>query len=298
MDTDIHRCRLGESPDLLRALDQEFVYSRSRTHSLAVRLPELFAPESLPSTYVLREAGATRAAATARRFRWVTNSRTWRGAMIGLVYTSPEFRGRGLGARVLRALQEDLRREGIDFGVLWTTIPAFYERLGWVAGDRATFGEVPTRVDSAPAQGVQSRPLTIADTDWVESVRQRWAPERVDRSSVSYRALPLPSTVLDGYLLKGRQTEGYALVGRLNQTGYLYEFVGDPQTLQPLWDVVSAAYAKLYVNELAGGPLTVWLESQGLVCLARQSLAMWLPLSAESKDIQPGEWHIPFFDRI
>jgi hypothetical protein len=199
----------------------------------------------------------------------------------------------------MRALQDDLGRAGVDFGVLWTTIPAFYERLGWRAGDRGVFGEALPRTGRNPVPGVGARPLLAGDIAVLEAIRRRWLPERVERTPLSYRSVPLPAFSVDLFYFDGdASTEAYALVGRAGQTGYVYEVVGPQPMQQRLWSAIVGSYEKTYVNDCASSPLSDWLERQGLARFQRQNLAMWLPVSRAGAGVEPGAWHIPFFDRI
>ncbi|HXG08248.1 MAG TPA: GNAT family N-acetyltransferase [Gemmataceae bacterium] len=296
--TRIDRCKPDDLPELVRRWDEEFVFAKGRQLSVAERFPEVVSPANVENIHLVRAGNGIAAAAAVKLFGWVAQGRTWRGAMVGLVYTRPDCRGRGLASRVLHALQEDLGRKA-DFGVLWTTIPAFYKRLGWVGGDTSLFGEAfgPPAPDAGPA--IRPRPLCRDDIVLVETIRSRWAPERVERSLLSYRAVPLPACSVEAFLLDGGDGEqGYALVGRDGETGYLYELVGHPGTYEQLWGAVTASYRKTYINDRVGGALSEWLNERGLAAWKRQDLAMWLPLSARSREVPPGRWSIPYLDRF
>ena len=62
-------------------------------------------------------------------------------AFIDLVFLPETLRGRDIGTRMMALAEEEARRRGCRFGVLYTVsfqAPAFYERLGW-----RIMGEVP-----------------------------------------------------------------------------------------------------------------------------------------------------------
>lgn len=50
---------------------------------------------------------------------------------IGNVATDPDYRGRGLNTQLLKDIIRVMKREGMDFSVLFTGIHDFYARLGW-----------------------------------------------------------------------------------------------------------------------------------------------------------------------
>ena len=51
--------------------------------------------------------------------------------LIGLVYTEPHMRGRGLGSRCVEACVETLRESGVPLVALWSDREGFYARLGF-----------------------------------------------------------------------------------------------------------------------------------------------------------------------
>lgn len=72
---------------------------------------------------------------------------------IGNVATDPDYRGRGLNTQLLKDIIRVMKREGMDFSVLFTGIHDFYARLGWrsvpikyYAGDFRT-DQVPVTAD-------------------------------------------------------------------------------------------------------------------------------------------------------
>ncbi|WP_234404887.1 GNAT family N-acetyltransferase [Paenibacillus bouchesdurhonensis] len=56
---------------------------------------------------------------------------TLKVAGIGSVATRPEFRGQGLGLKILHKSTEWMAREGYDLSLLFAVIHPFYEKLGW-----------------------------------------------------------------------------------------------------------------------------------------------------------------------
>jgi predicted N-acetyltransferase YhbS len=284
-------CTRAEYEALLALLDQEFIFRKGRLLSLERRLPEALDRARPENILVAREHGTAASALTLRYFDWITPGRNWRAAMIGMVYTRPDRRGRGSASALLQAAQARLTREGVEFAVLWTAQPGFYARSGWIGADCGVLGSADTAgADPASAAvAPDAAAITLA-----EELRQRYAPQRVARSAASYAALPPPAEQLELLL----ENDACALVGRRERHGYLYEFIGAPDKYALLWSRLSARYRSLTLNQQQGTPSQRWLSAHAAIHWQSQQLAMWLPLSAPARMARFSEWYIPFLDRI
>ncbi|WCK55553.1 GNAT family N-acetyltransferase [Aneurinibacillus sp. Ricciae_BoGa-3] len=56
-----------------------------------------------------------------------------RVAGVGNVATLPEFRGKGLSKKILLQQVEWMKENGFPLSLLYTEIPGFYEKLGWIS---------------------------------------------------------------------------------------------------------------------------------------------------------------------
>lgn len=299
MKASVDHCRLEELPELLALLDDEFVFGKGRSLSLAERFPQVFCPANLENIYVTRVGNAICAAVAIKRFDWLAYNRTWQGAMIGMVYTRPECRGQGLASLVMRTLQDDLAKVGVDFGVLWTIIPSFYQRLGWFMEDVGIFGEATSLISSQTDISIAPCPLADEVIHWVDRIHSRWVSDRVARSDLDYRVIPLPADSVDVFLLdETNEIQGYALVGRSGEVGYVYELVGHPATFDQLWSTITNCYRKVYINDRPGNLSSEWLDERATVTWRPHHLTMWLPLSAEARNTAVGHWYIPYLDRL
>jgi predicted N-acetyltransferase YhbS len=284
-------CTGAEFEALLARLDQEFIFGKGRRLSLAQRFPEVLDPARPQNLLVVREHGLAASALALKRFDWITPGRSWRAAMIGMVYTRPERRGRGSAGALLQAAQQSLAREGVEFAVLWTTQPGFYARLGWIGADCGVLGSLEAAgADPAPRPAAPD----AAAIARAEALRRRYAPQRVARSAASYAALPPPAEQLE-LLIEG---EACALLGRRGQQGYLYEFSGAPHAWPALWARLLARCRALTLNLQQDAAAQRWLSAQGAIRWQPQRLAMWLPLSAAARTARFSDWYIPFLDRI
>ena len=285
---------------LVPQLDQQFVFSRGRCVSLAQRFPAVYSAENCVNVFLLADDDQVMSALACKHFDWVCSGGHWRGAMIGAVHTQTELRGHGFASRLMEEVAERLRAGGVEFAVLWTAVPAFYARLGWISADRGVLGKIgQTQIPTAPPDGVIKMPLDAADLSHIERIRQRWCDCRAPRRADDYRQLPLPAESVDLIMWgDGIDYAGYALVGNAGETGILYEMIGHPDAFPVLWPDICRGYRQLLANDTTDSASYRWLcQGTGLVW-STKPLATWLPLSATVTVEHAARWYIPYFDRI
>jgi GNAT superfamily N-acetyltransferase len=271
----------------LALLDQEFISSRGRTLSLSIRFASVL---SQPDARLLatRNKGLE-SILLLRPFDWITPSRNYRAAMIGLVWTHPELRGRGHGSALLAEAAQCMRRDHIDFAVLWTTRTAFYARAGWIPADCGVLGHWQSATGSGGAPS-EARALW----PYIHSLRETHGGERVRRTLANYTMLPPPAIEHDAAVEAGT----YALIGRSGATGYVYEIGGGSEGLPALWRGLLPRYGELFINVRGGTEQHRWLSAQPGITWQDQKLAMWLALSGEVGAGHFRGWYVPFQDRI
>jgi len=281
-------CTSEERPGVIAALDAEFVTGRGRTLSLALRYPQLFTQAALANLHVLRDGADIVACAIARPFLWGRGERTWRGAMIGMVYTAPPQRGQGLGGRLLTALVATLRDAGFDIAVLWSGLDGYYERLGWQRGDCGIYGSLrSTGVADAPAP-------TDGPTEVSRIAEICRAASPLVRDADAWQTLPLPVTQRRVVAT----TQGYALYGTLAGHTYLYEMHGPAQDYPELWRRCSAGAQCIHVNVEQFGAAYRWLNRHTRIQWRPQRLTFWYPLTRQARRLALASWYVPWFDRI
>jgi GNAT superfamily N-acetyltransferase len=231
-------------------------------------------------------------------FEWVVCERVWRGAMIGMVYTDPAWRGHGLASQLLGMAEGGFVAERLDFGVLWTNNPGFYAREGWVLADSGYFASLSLDSPGEEAGGAICRRNPADNRAWIESLRQHWRPKRVLRDTAGYHRLPIPSESLEVAVVNGGGRKGYALMGRCDDTVFLYEMVGHPQCFPELWRAVTRQGTRVMINETCGSAAGKWLRCHTRASWQVQRQALWRPLSDRARAAPLDEWHIPYFDRI
>lgn len=292
----IDYCRPDELESLLNLIDTEFVFAKKRSRSLVERFPAVYSPHNFGNIYVARCDGVLAASVTIKKCIWHAAGRNWRAAMVGMVYTCPDYRKRGLGSAIMQHMQQDLASSGMDFAVLWTGIPEFYERLGWFANDCGVFGEFLPGVVNSSVVFIEPRRLSENWAECIDAFRRKKQIEFMERVPLDYAAVPLPAETVD--VLLSDKPEGYAIVGRTATACYLYEAHGDPDFWDRLWQSLCHAYPKLYINQQTGSPFQKWLFEKRLVVWQEQNLAMWLPLTEPAYRVGIEKWYIPYFDRI
>lgn len=307
MDTEIGICRPEELPALIAALDAQFVLGKGRTLSLSARYPAALGEGQADNVHVLRLEGHIAACVAARPFDWVSGAERWRGAMLGMVWTRPDLRGKGYSSQLLAAVATALRESGFDFAVLWTALEGFYEKLGWVRHDRGRLGLVqppghdPLLPHSWGRAGTQGDALVPgADrVEKIESLRARCLAQRIARAPIDYRTIPLPADEVHLHTAGAAEDpRGYILYGVRGETVYVYEMAGDTDTFAALWKGATADATRVYVNDAAGSVSFAWLSANAPIQWQPQRLAMWRPLSARAESAPYTAWHIRYFDRI
>lgn len=285
----IRPCKPAELPALVELLDEEFIVSRGRSISLARRFPAVLHAGNCSNILLACRGDEIVAGIVIKRFDWITPERSWRGAMIGMVYTRPAERGKGLATQLLRAAEQGLRADDTAFAALWTAQPGFYRQLGWTCSDRGIFGTYASTAGGAG--GCDS-----VDAGAVDALRLRGAGAYTPRDRANYRTLPLPAEQLQ--LRASPGGAAYAIYGVQADRAYVYEIGGEPSDYPALWQDICAAGRTVYVNERRGSAAHEWLASIPGISWRDQALAMWLPLTEPECGRQFAYWYIPFLDRI
>lgn len=277
-----------EFPEAVELFDAEFIFSRGRTISFAQRFRDVFA---IDECFVVagRNDGRLVSALLVRPFTWIEGNRRWRAAMIGLVCTEPQYRGRGYAAALLTAAEQRCRALGHDFAVLWAANHRIYERLGWIASDGGMIG-----IRRGPWCGKPGGPAALYDAliPKAHALHETREGPRVERTQTSYYHLLPPAERLRCFL----EGSSFALCGECGSAGYLFDLLGTDADMPQLWDKLSKSFDDLYVNVERDSVAHRWLRSHTQLEWKPHELAMWKPLHAAS--IAFRQWYIPFLDRI
>jgi GNAT superfamily N-acetyltransferase len=138
-------------------------------------------------------------------------------AGIGNVITARAFRGQGFASQLLRAVTRDAPDAGFAYSLLWTHLPALYERFGWVGIDQEAIHASLNRV-SEPCSALQ---YTADDLPHVMRLYERTNQLRTGptvRSAEYWRAQPAWTREdPDGFLLT--RGSGGSLTGYIRSRG-------------------------------------------------------------------------------
>jgi predicted N-acetyltransferase YhbS len=285
----IRACTPAELPALITLLDEEFVFSKGRSVSLAQRFPAELHAGNCANILVACCGEEVAAVIAIKRFDWIAPERAWRGAMLGLVYTRAAARGQGLATHLLGAAHEKLRAAGTDYAVLFSAQPGFYSRLGWMSADCGVFG-------TCISAGGAAAGCTAADAGTIEALRLRDPHAHMRRSAASYHTLPLPAERLE--LRASPDAAAYAIYGVRAECAYVYEIGGAPSGYAALWQDICAAPRTVYINDRRGSAVQQWLLNLPGISWREQALALWLPLAEPACARHFGDWYLPYFDRI
>lgn len=298
MDVIIKKCDRETLPELITLIDKEFIYSKGRSVSLATRYSSLFSDNNLENVYVAFSGETLLATTTVRKFVLLSDGQLWKGAMIGLVCTALEARGRGLGSLVMDAIVQENKKSDMDFMVLWTGINGFYERLGWITEDDGAFGKVNFGVFCCNDK--LSDPLICSNVDfgWIEQMREEHLSQRVLRSKDDYTVIPPSVDVVEYFICKGTDANGYAIVGRKDRNGFIYEMVGSPDAFQVLLQSIGQHVDNLFVNDRPNSISGLWMNERQCVEWQPQNQTMWYGLSNGFAEVSCKGLYIPYFDRI
>lgn len=294
----VRPCELAELSFVIESIDREFIFNKGRKFSFSCRFPNVVSQENVRQIQVAVLDRSICGVVAIRAFDYLAGMCVWRGAMIGMVWVDPQYRGRGVGKEIMNAVKSNLQENHCDFGVLWTGNPAIYEKHGWFISDKSLYAEIHGICVSCKTEEVICQPLDSIDAMYLEKIRTFTEPLRVVRSPLDYQVKPIPADDIDCFFASTDEGNGYALVGKLDKCGFFYEMDAPPILWDMIWGAIIMHYEKLIINGREGDPFSKWLSDKQQVKWQRQQKNMWLRISQRATDLPYGTWHIPYFDRI
>ena len=267
-------------------LDRVFVAPRQRPPSVAVRFPWISARDARGNAWTLNELGVVTACLLVKCRRWASGGGGVEVAMIGGVCTDPAARGRGLASELMRHVQDALDAAGIETQVLWTTMPRFYERLGWRRDESGLLGTLGVYSGPRPKAQV-SRGSPAASFERLARIRGECLGEGVGRHRDDWASIPFPAQSVECVRALADDGEAYGLVGRAGSSAYVYEVVGPTSVVGAVWADIRDRYSTVLVNERRDGPMVRWLAANAAVDWRPGATAMWRGAA---------RFYVPFFD--
>lgn len=118
-------------PHLRSLLNEVFITERDSSGDLFEFAPLLYSEANVQNLRVVRSGSRLvgHAGILPRPIRW--RGQVFQVGLIGGVCARQELRGQGIGTIAMEDAARRMEEIGLDFGVLWTGSPGFYERLGW-----------------------------------------------------------------------------------------------------------------------------------------------------------------------
>lgn len=203
-----------------------------RRGRLRAEYPTALDPARRMDHHVVWSREGPLAHALARRIDLVGAGRTVAAGLIGLVYTDPDARGRGLARACVEASLETLRARGARLVLLWSDLDGFYTRLGF---QRAGF-EWCYRVDAAVCVrarralpgGFAVNPAEAEDWPWLEAL-YACKPVRAARAEGELARLAAAPACAVVVARRAGRPCAYAACGRGDDLqGVIHEWAGEP----------------------------------------------------------------------
>lgn len=230
--TEVVGCTMDSRAALIGWLDDGL---RDGRHGrLEAEYPVSLASEALDTHRVVYREGAPLSHAM---YRCVTAyaPEPVRVGMIGLVYTDPAWRGRGLAARCIESCCEALEYEGAVAALLWSDKPAFYARMGF-----ESFGvESRWLLDATSCRAVREASEShsperlvdvAAEPDWPR-MEALYADKshRIERSPGDLERLAKAPESICVVARRAGRVVAYAALGRGDDfRGVIHEWAGAP----------------------------------------------------------------------
>lgn len=290
---------MEDLPSIVEMVDREFIEGRRRRISFALRYPSAYSSNNVSNIYFIKDGQTVVSSVVIKRREFAHKGRVYRLAFVGGVCTSPSHRRKGLASAILMHIAGKLQEANIDIAALWATNSPFYQKFGWHPGDCGLFGAFSSETLMGGSLSVDYDSLRDGDIETIEDMRMSLLESYVKRERSDYLTIPLPAERLERFLIRnGLSSSAYAIVGRVDDTGYVYEIVGSQGQFAPLLTAIYDAYACVYINERTGSPSTEWMNQRNLVKWVPQNLVMWLNISNCLADDELRQLYVPFLDRI
>lgn len=154
-------CRPRELPALRELLNEVFITERNGRGDLFEFAPLLYSEANVENLRVVRRGRQIvgHAGILERSIRW--RGQVLRAGFIGGVCAHQDLRGEGIGTLVMQDAARRMAELGLDFGVLWTGSPGFYERLGWRHAGGISIMQI---AEAADAGEVRHEIMTLAES--------------------------------------------------------------------------------------------------------------------------------------
>jgi len=216
---------------IIHHLNNEFIYSKNKNIGLEFRFKELFSKKNFHNLYLIMEGNDVASFVAVNPLLIDINSQFINAFAVGCVYTQQQFRGKRISSFLLKKVIDKYLNEGYEIGLLWTTIPEYYQKIGWVLYDNGLFVSCSKLKKSIH---VHRKFRIVEDFDYgrLDSFRITKLKNRVIRSNNvinSYKVNPSPSENRLFLIQEdnNEQLSGYIIFGLKNKNVYIYEIISE-----------------------------------------------------------------------
>ena len=191
--------------------------------------------------------------------------------MIGLVYTEPALRGRGLASACVRACVSALRERGLPLALLWSDRKAFYHRLGFEPAGRERLLGVDSELCRRALQELDPgraplgvEPVRPGDFEVLEAL-YAVKPLRARRAPGELALLAAAPQTQMVVARRGGRARAYAVLGRGDDfAGVVHEWAGSPSgVLSCLAALARGARGLAWLTGPAADPAVEALRTAG-----------------------------------
>ena len=274
--------------DALALMDDEFLRARNRHGSIEKRFPSLIRRQDPGNLFIARTQRGI-ASVLVTHDTQIDAFRVVR--QVGMVSTKPEYRKRGIASALIQFAQSSMARDGVRFALLWTNAHPFYARLGWWISDLSCVTSVQ---GCRQIESRTSYEIDIARVRQADAIRHEWKRDALPRSNETWSTVPPHADevelILDDY--------GYALIGKKNGTGYLYEMCGPQHSWPILWKRLRSRYRYIIANGQSGSAWVRWMSRENDAVWRHNPLAMHLAPATIARSGSASMPHFSVIDRI
>jgi GNAT superfamily N-acetyltransferase len=249
--------------------------------SLQAEHPVALDPARLGDHVVVRREGRITAHALAHRLDARVAGRPVRLGFVGLVYTDPGHRGRGLGRACVAAATARLAAQGALVIALWSDLDGFYAPLGFRRGGRDWILTLDlhslarARAGAGPAPAVG--PATTEDWPHLESLHRARATgaQRPAGALAHLAAAPGCHTLV---ARRAGRAVGYACAGRgADLRGVVHEWGGETQGVLACVEALARTGAHHWLSGPGGDPAAERLRAAGAGAVAGDFALLHVP---------------------
>lgn len=299
-----------EIETLIPLLNEEFVYSKQRKLPIEKRFPELFSENNFENLYGLYSEGDLASFVAVKPVNIYHHGKIYKAFFVGAVFTDYRFRGKGYSSQLMEYVQNQYASAGADFGVLWTGINGFYEKLGWITADTGVFVTCRTLTKTlSPVFHGAVRFMQDSDISSVDAFRKSQRNSYVIRAGegryIGYRTVYSPGeSLLRLVEFRNDKVCGY-LLGSLNEGScIIYEVVAVNDEVDVVSDLLS------FIHDNYGRDIRVRINHAESDLLARNIYSYYQKVDIIKTEIQmyypcnnarisaANELYISFADRI